>query len=132
MYCNVPFSNRNWSRRSQRNQNTLYKMKVFRNNLDARFDPVSFLLLWFSVSGITSGPIFQTRATSVSMMQHIDSDDVCRYSGSAFSQSSWSDLVTTFFIEVHIVSTNRFDIMVVYNYVNWLYRQGFTLVCHPK
>jgi len=52
---------RKWKRRTPSNNtgNKPYKMRLWRNYLDTRFCPVTWLLTWLHFSGITEGPIFQ-------------------------------------------------------------------------
>ena len=50
---------RRWKTRTAANQDKRYGMRLWRNYLDSRFCPVTWLLLWLHHSRIHQGPLFQ-------------------------------------------------------------------------
>jgi hypothetical protein len=72
---------RDWKHRSKPNKGKRYSIRIHRNYLNSKFDPVFWLLYYLSVAGIKEGPLFP---------------DV--------SESSWADMSVTLFEEVSVTS----------------------------
>ena len=47
-----------WKSRSRSKNGNAYYMRIWRNNKDARFCPVYWLLTYLKYANVTSGPIF--------------------------------------------------------------------------
>ena len=88
---NFATRNRDWKWRSKGNKGKRYSIRIHRNYLDARFCPVLWLLKWLSVSGIKSGPIFQTKVDG-------------KFSGMAPNEDWWCGKTTTLFTKVRKVT----------------------------
>lgn len=96
------FLSRDWKWKSKKNKKNRYSIRVHRNYLDARFDPVFWLLSWLAFSGITSGPIFQ----------HLNQDVV---TGNALNESQWVSMTQRLFTQASSQHTPLlFDLSSLY------------------
>eukprot|EP00613_Pedinella_sp_CCMP2098_P070590 CAMPEP_0171926046 /NCGR_PEP_ID=MMETSP0993-20121228/24596_1 /TAXON_ID=483369 /ORGANISM="non described non described, Strain CCMP2098" /LENGTH=472 /DNA_ID=CAMNT_0012564823 /DNA_START=32 /DNA_END=1450 /DNA_ORIENTATION=+ len=85
---------RDWKHRSQKNKGKPYYIRVHRNTLDPRFDPVFYLLRWLSYSGIEEGPIFQPLKPMKSR-----GASGCKCTGEKIHESAWEKMTTRLFVK---------------------------------
>jgi hypothetical protein len=76
---------RDWKTRTRAHAGKRYAMRIYRNYLDPRFCPVTWLLIALHYSGITSGPLFQT------------TDSEGKPSGTAHSEGHWENTTKRLF-----------------------------------
>ena len=76
---------RRWKTRSPHNQGKKYRMRLWRNYLDSRFCPVTWLLTWLHYSGITSGTLFQKIEAGKPSGDHLSEDQWTRATGKLFT-----------------------------------------------
>lgn len=86
---------RDWKTRTPCHKGKRYAMRIYRNYLDSRFCPVTWLLISLHYSGITSGPLFQTNSA--------DSEP----SGDAHSEGHWENTTKRLFMEAGLYTKGQ-------------------------